>query len=221
MADGTVRRGLDWSSVDSVFRGLAMTIHAPTHREALHLSHTLHRFDRAMTTLACHAGGDVRTVVEIDVVRQVVNAYPGDRPGHRATARLEGFIQPTGIVELPQFRRDDWVRLSILHVRSLASRPAARQTSSLRFCGTSCRRRWTESRRDDSCPPPSGRIGSRSEVHQHATGANSRSVAWGNSLFRDPAAATSTSRRRVLQAEKSPISSRQVMIRCCMELLVH
>ena len=58
---------------------VAMAVHAPPHRQRLDLPHALHRFDRPVTLLARHRGGDVRAMIEVHEVGQLVDPLPRDR----------------------------------------------------------------------------------------------------------------------------------------------
>ena len=58
---------------------VSVAIHAPSHAEAVFLSHTFHRLDRAVALLAFDARRNVRAVVEVSVIGQVVDPDPRDR----------------------------------------------------------------------------------------------------------------------------------------------
>ena len=57
----------------------AMAGHAHTHRQRICLRNAIFSFNRAVTRLAFHAGRYMPTVIESDVVRQIVYFHPFDR----------------------------------------------------------------------------------------------------------------------------------------------
>ncbi len=57
---------------------IAVAVHTPTHGEWCPLLHTTHLFDGAVTCLAFDVCVYVRTVIEIDVIRNPMHAYPLD-----------------------------------------------------------------------------------------------------------------------------------------------
>ena len=70
-----------------VRRRIAMAVEAPTHCQRRGLSHQRHLRDVAMAGGAADAFGDVDGVIEIDVVRQLVDFVPVDRPAARRDFR--------------------------------------------------------------------------------------------------------------------------------------
>ena len=74
-----------------VLLGIAMAVHAPLHLQRLHLPHQRHLVDAPVAGFAAHPLLHVDAVVEVDEVRQVVDADPVQRtcrPGSwRAPAR--------------------------------------------------------------------------------------------------------------------------------------
>ena len=59
----------------------AMAIYTPTHAQIRDLADTFHGLDWTVALLARDSSVHMRTVVEIDEVREVVNFHPGDRRG--------------------------------------------------------------------------------------------------------------------------------------------
>jgi hypothetical protein len=57
-----------------------VTVEAEAHREAMHLVQQRHLVDLAMTLGTVHALRDVDGVIEIHVVRQLVDSMPDERP---------------------------------------------------------------------------------------------------------------------------------------------
>ena len=60
-----------------VRRGVAMALQAPGHVERLYLFHLDHLVHPAMATHATHAGGNVRSMIEIDIVRKPMDFTQG------------------------------------------------------------------------------------------------------------------------------------------------
>lgn len=57
----------------------AMAPKAPTHRQRLRLHNLIHRFDVTVTRLARDTAPNVRTVIESNVIGQLVDTNPLDR----------------------------------------------------------------------------------------------------------------------------------------------
>ena len=62
-----------------VRRRIAMTVQTPRHVQRLHLLHFHHLVHAAVTADAAHAGGDVRLMIEENVIGEPVHAYPRNR----------------------------------------------------------------------------------------------------------------------------------------------
>ena len=62
---------------------LPVAVEAPAHRQRLGQRHLDHLVDAAVAGLAAHAGADVRVVLEVGVVRGLVDADPLDRIARR------------------------------------------------------------------------------------------------------------------------------------------
>ena len=58
---------------------VAVAVHTPPHRQCLVLPDAVHRLDRAVALLAAHGGGDVRAMIEIHEVGQLVDPLPRNR----------------------------------------------------------------------------------------------------------------------------------------------
>ena len=77
-------------------RRVAMAVEAPAHIHAVHLLHQRHPVDAAVTALAGDALRDMDAVVEIGVIRDVVDAVPhqrrlvGEALAHRRQHRCVG-----------------------------------------------------------------------------------------------------------------------------------
>jgi hypothetical protein len=56
-----------------------MAIQAETHGKSFRLIRERHRFDIPVATFATHPFGNVNTVIEVDVVREIRNLVPDDR----------------------------------------------------------------------------------------------------------------------------------------------
>lgn len=59
--------------------GIAMTIETPPHAERLDLLHNIHLVHTSVATDAAHARGNVRLVIEINVIRKLMNLDPRNR----------------------------------------------------------------------------------------------------------------------------------------------
>src|SRR5262245_8886258 len=62
-----------------VQRWTAMTVQAELHRESLGLVAKRHAVDFAVTARTADALGYVDTVVEVDIIRQIIDSVPGNR----------------------------------------------------------------------------------------------------------------------------------------------
>ena len=69
------------------------------------LAHALHRFDRAVALLAGDVARDVRTVVERDEVRHLVDAHPLDRLRLDRGVALALVVETERAVQLAKLRR--------------------------------------------------------------------------------------------------------------------
>lgn len=67
-------RHIGWAS--QKWRRSAMAIDTPTHRQGLDLRDPLHLVDTSMTSRAPDARGEMRAVIEVNIVGKVVHAYP-------------------------------------------------------------------------------------------------------------------------------------------------
>ena len=56
-----------------------MTIEAEGHREGFYLRHDFHLIDPTMTFDAAYPVRHVSAVIEVNVIRKIVNSFPGDR----------------------------------------------------------------------------------------------------------------------------------------------
>ena len=62
---------------------LAMAIDTPSHAQVSHLFYLIHRGDLTVTALALNlSGSDVLRVVEVNMVRKIMDLYPFDRLSH-------------------------------------------------------------------------------------------------------------------------------------------
>ena len=102
LASGCVRCSLPFGVVDLVLRpqmraGIAMTVQAESHGERLGLVAKRHAIHLPVTSRAADALGDVNAVVEIDIIRQVVDPVPDDRLSSarlcRTGARIAALVQ--------------------------------------------------------------------------------------------------------------------------------
>ena len=59
--------------------GISMTVQAPTHAERLHLLHNVHLVYATVTAHATHTGCNVRLMVEVNVVGELVDLDPRNR----------------------------------------------------------------------------------------------------------------------------------------------
>src|SRR5262249_54032034 len=59
--------------------GISVAIETPFHVQAGGLAHQRHLIDAAMAAFATDPFGDVNAVIEIDEIRYVINARPGER----------------------------------------------------------------------------------------------------------------------------------------------
>ena len=65
--------------------GIAVAVEAPAHRQFLGLVDDFHSVDPVVAGDTPHTAPHVSRVIEVDIVRQIVNADPGDRHAGRVT----------------------------------------------------------------------------------------------------------------------------------------
>ena len=73
-----------------IWRGISVAFQAPAHAQRLGLGHDLHLVDAAVAGDAGHPGGDVRAVLEIGEVGELVHARPAHRPARRSAVADRG-----------------------------------------------------------------------------------------------------------------------------------
>jgi len=71
--------------VTKVRVGVAMTREAPTHAEWFHLPDAVHRVDTAVAVDTSHAAAHMRGVIEVRVVRKIMNSHPLHREAGAVT----------------------------------------------------------------------------------------------------------------------------------------
>ena len=69
----------DQLRIANVGRRIAVAVETPLHRHRLDLGDDLHLINSAMAGNATDAASDVNTVVKVNEVREIVNAFPHDR----------------------------------------------------------------------------------------------------------------------------------------------
>src|SRR5574340_1382443 len=104
MTARAIDRGADRMTGDAGPVGVTVAVDAPAHGQVRNLTHALHRLDRTVASLAHHARGDVRAMVEGDEVGNVVDLVPRNRPLRPCWVALQSIIESQRIVELAQLR---------------------------------------------------------------------------------------------------------------------
>lgn len=83
-----------------------MAVHAPTHGKIFLLAYALHRLHGSVTFLAFHARGNVRSMIEIHEVRQLMNLHPLNRYQVFCGIELQGIVQCERGINFLNLRRD-------------------------------------------------------------------------------------------------------------------
>ena len=155
---------------------VAVAVHAPTHGERFVLPHALHRFDRTVTLLALDRGRDVRAMIEVHEIGQLVDPLPRDRLRRLSRFREQRLVEGQGVVQLLQLRRDDGSRRALLRRGGFLFLLDGRERSRSRPSGSSCRRSSRGCRRAGSCPRPSDSTCTGSSDRPRGACASRRSV---------------------------------------------
>ncbi len=119
VAGGAVERRVHRHPVHALLVNIPMAVDAPSHRQALNLPNSLHRFHRAVAFLAYDARHDVGSVVEVDETGEVMHFNPLDRLWGSAFDRSELVVNIQGecIVDLLDLGRDNLANLALLLLR--------------------------------------------------------------------------------------------------------
>src|SRR3979490_1934030 len=104
MTRDAIYRRMDLLAVDAVLVDVAMAGHAPPPGQRFVLTDALHRFDGTMARLAPHRRGDMRAMIEVHEVRQLVHPLPRDRLGSFSRDRRERLVERQRVVQLSQLR---------------------------------------------------------------------------------------------------------------------
>jgi hypothetical protein len=105
---------MDGLAIHAIGFRVSVAIHAPSHAEAVFLSHTFHRFDGAVAPLAFDGRRNVRSVIEVSMVWQVVDANPPDRIRLLCRIFFQILGEANGVVQFAQLVRNDHLRWALL-----------------------------------------------------------------------------------------------------------